>query len=73
MKDRLGLPIDYDSRRYGYYYTETTPIFPFDIFTKQEYIILLEALHVNKKLAQKYISYFEPLVTKIKRQCKELS
>ncbi len=43
MKDRLELPLEYDSARYGYYYTEPVNHFPTVQITEGELLALLVA------------------------------
>ena len=43
MRDRLGLPIEYDGRRYGYHYTEEVSGFPTLQITEGELVALLIA------------------------------
>ena len=49
MKYRLNLPIEYDSRRYGYYYTRPVQLFPTLAVTESELFALLVA---GKAIAQ---------------------
>jgi len=61
MKYRLNLPIDYDARRYGYYYTEEVDKFPSLPVTEGEVFALLVA---HKAIAQYRGTPFEaPLQT----------
>lgn len=50
MVDRLGLPIDYDRRRYGFYYTRPVEQFPHVSLTEGELFSLL----VAKKAIEQY-------------------
>ena len=50
MRDRMGLPIDYDAQRYGYFYTEPVDGFPSLQITEGE----LVALVVAEKALQQY-------------------
>ena len=50
MRDRLGLPLAYDTRRYGYYYTQEVSSFPSLQITEGE----LFALVVAEKALQQY-------------------
>jgi proteasome accessory factor B len=49
MRDRLGLPIDYDAKRFGFYYTETVTGFPSIEVSEGEITALFVA---QKALAQ---------------------
>lgn len=50
MRDRLGLPLEYDERRWGYFYTEDVGAFPALQITEGE----LFALLVAEKAVQQY-------------------
>jgi predicted DNA-binding transcriptional regulator YafY len=50
MRDRMSLPIEYDSQRYGYFYTEPVDAFPSLQITEGE----LFALLVAEKALQQY-------------------
>lgn len=50
MRDRMSLPIEYDSKKYGYYYTEPVDAFPSLQITEGE----LFALLVAEKALQQY-------------------
>ncbi len=50
MRDRMGLPIEYDEQRYGYFYTEPVDAFPSLQITEGE----LVALVVAEKALQQY-------------------
>lgn len=56
MKYRLNLPIEYDSRKYGYYYTKPVPQFPSVQVTEAEMFSLLIA---HKAIAQYQGTPFE--------------
>ena len=49
MRDRYGLPIAYDEKRYGYYYTRPVDRFPVAAMTEAEMFALLVA---DKAIAQ---------------------
>ena len=49
MKYRLGLPIEYDSRRYGYFYSRPVDFFPAVTITESELFAVMVA---NKAIAQ---------------------
>ena len=49
MRDRLGLPIDYDAKRFGFYYTEAVTGFPSIEVSEGEITALFVA---QKALAQ---------------------
>jgi predicted DNA-binding transcriptional regulator YafY len=65
MRDRLGLPVEYDSRRYGYYYTEEVSAFPTLQITEGE----LFALLVAEKALQQYrgTNFEKPLLSAFKK------
>ncbi len=65
MRDRLGLPIEYDSSRTGYRYTEEVSAFPNIQITEGE----LFALIVAEKALQQYrgTSFEKPLLSAIKK------
>ena len=65
MRDRLGLPIEYDSHRNGYFYTEAVSAFPTMQITEGE----LFALVVAEKALQQYrgTSFEKPLLSAIKK------
>ncbi len=50
MRDRLGLPIEYDGRRFGYHYTEEVSSFPTLQITEGELVALL----IAEKALQQY-------------------
>ncbi len=65
MRDRLGLPIEYDARRWGYFYTEDVAGFPSLQITEGE----LFALLVAEKAIQQYrgTTFERPLVSALKK------
>jgi predicted DNA-binding transcriptional regulator YafY len=65
LRDRLGLPIEFDSRRNGYFYTEEVSAFPTLQITEGE----LFALVVAEKALQQYrgTSFEKPLLSAIKK------
>lgn len=65
MRDRLNLPIEFDSRRNGYCYTEEVSAFPTMQITEGE----LFALVVAEKALQQYrgTSFEKPLLSAIKK------
>jgi proteasome accessory factor B len=65
MRDRLGLPVEYDSARIGYFYTEEVSAFPNIQITEGE----LFALVVAEKALQQYrgTSFEKPLLSAIKK------
>ena len=65
MRDRLGLPIEYDARRAGFYYTEEVSGFPNVQITEGE----LFALIVAEKALQQYrgTNFEKPLLSAIKK------
>jgi predicted DNA-binding transcriptional regulator YafY len=65
MRDRLDLPIEYDSQRVGYHYTEEVNAFPTMQITEGE----LFALIVAEKALQQYrgTSFEKPLLSAIKK------
>lgn len=60
MRDQLGLPIDYDSVKYGYYYTEAVGGFPTVQVSEGELVALFVA---QKSLAQYRGTSFEKPLT----------
>ena len=65
MRDRLQLPIEYDERKYGYYYTEEVSSFPTLQITEGELVALLVA---EKALQQYRGTHFEkPLLSAFKK------
>jgi proteasome accessory factor B len=65
MRDRLGLPIEYDGSHFGYHYTEEVSSFPTMQITEGE----LVALVVAEKALQQYrgTSFEKPLLSAIKK------
>ncbi|MCS7089813.1 MAG: WYL domain-containing protein [Verrucomicrobiota bacterium] len=65
MRDRLQLPLAYDARRYGYYYTEPVEAFPTVQLTEGELVALILA---EKALQQYRGTPFErPLLSAIQK------
>ena len=65
MRDRLGLPLEYDGARFGYHYTEEVSAFPNIQITEGE----LFALIVAEKALQQYrgTNFEKPLLSAIKK------
>ena len=65
MRDRLGLPIEFDPRRNGYHYTEEVSAFPNIQITEGE----LFALVVAEKALQQYrgTNFEKPLLSAIRK------
>lgn len=65
MRDRLGLPIEYEGRKYGYYYTEEVSSFPTLQITEGELVALL----IAEKALQQYrgTNFEKPLVSAFKK------
>jgi len=65
MRDRLGLPIEYDGRKYGYHYTEEVGSFPTLQITEGELVALL----IAEKALQQYrgTNFEKPLVSAFKK------
>ncbi len=65
MRDRLGLPLEYDARRFGYFYTEEVNAFPTVQITEGE----LFALIVAEKALQQYrgTNFEKPLLSAIRK------
>ena len=65
MRDRLGLPVEYDSHRGGYFYTEEVSAFPNIQISEGE----LVALVVAEKALQQYrgTSFEKPLLSAIRK------
>ena len=65
MRDRLGLPVEYDGRKYGYYYTQEVSAFPTLQITEGE----LFALLVAEKALQQYrgTTFEKPLLSAFKK------
>jgi proteasome accessory factor B len=70
MRDRLGLPIEYDGSRFGYWYTEEVENFPTIQFTEGE----LFALVVAEKALQQYrgTSFEQPLLSALRKMQESL-
>ena len=70
MRDRLGLPIEYDATRFGYWYTEEVESFPTIQFTEGE----LFALVVAEKALQQYrgTSFEQPLLSALRKMQESL-
>lgn len=70
MRDRLELPIEYDSRKHGYFYTEDVGAFPTLQITEGE----LFALLVAEKALQQYrgTTFERPLVSAFKKMAATL-
>ncbi len=70
MRDRLGLPIEYDAARYGYFYSEEVSSFPTLQITEGE----LFALLVAEKALQQYrgTSFEKPLLSALKKMADTL-
>ena len=65
MRDRLGLPIEYDGSRFGYYYTQEVSAFPTMQITEGE----LAALVIAEKALQQYrgTQFEKPLLSAIRK------
>lgn len=65
MRDRLALPIAYDARRFGYYYTEEVEAFPTLQITEGEFL----ALVVAEKALQQYrgTTFEKPLLSAVRK------
>ncbi|MEY2411136.1 MAG: hypothetical protein QOF48_3806 [Verrucomicrobiota bacterium] len=65
MRDRMGLPIQYDGRRYGYHYTEEVSSFPTLQITEGELVALL----IAEKALQQYrgTTFEKPLVSAFRK------
>ncbi|MBK9139740.1 MAG: WYL domain-containing protein [Verrucomicrobia bacterium] len=70
MRDRLNLPLAYDPRRWGYYYTEDVSTFPSLQITEGE----LFALLVAEKAVQQYrgTNFEKPLLSALKKMAAAL-
>jgi proteasome accessory factor B len=70
MRDRLQLPLEYDSRRYGYHYTEEVSSFPALQITEGE----LFALLVAEKALQQYrgTNFEKPLMSAFRKMAAAL-
>lgn len=70
MRDRLGLPVEYDSRRFGYCYTQPVSAFPTLQITEGELFALLVA---EKALQQYRGTHFEqPLLSAFRKMAASL-
>ena len=70
MKYRLNMPIEYDDKRYGYYYTKQVDNFPGLPITEREIFALLVA---NKAIAQyQGTPYEKPLETAFRKLTNQL-
>ncbi len=65
MRDRLQLPVAYDDRKYGYYYTEEVSAFPTLQITEGELVALL----VAEKALQQYrgTTFEKPLLSAFRK------
>src|SRR5213592_56911 len=70
MRDRLGLPIEYDGRRFGYHYTEEVSSFPTLQITEGELVALL----IAEKALQQYrgTNFEKPLLSAFKKMAASL-
>ena len=70
MRDRLDLPLEYDGRRYGYFYTEEVSSFPTLQITEGE----LFALLVAEKALQQYrgTNFEKPLLSAFQKMASSL-
>lgn len=70
MRDRLNLPLEYDARRHGYFYTQEVSAFPTLQITEGE----LFALVVAEKAVQQYrgTSFEKPLLSALKKMAAAL-
>jgi proteasome accessory factor B len=70
MRDRLELPIQYDAKRFGYFYTEHVKSFPTLQITEGE----IFALVVAEKALQQYrgTSFERPLLSALKKMAQSL-
>jgi proteasome accessory factor B len=70
MRDRLNLPLEYDPRRHGYFYTQEVSAFPTLQITEGE----LFALVVAEKAVQQYrgTSFEKPLLSALKKMAAAL-
>lgn len=71
MRDRLGLPIQYDEDRHGYFYAQKVEAFPTVQITEGELLAML----VAEKALQQYrgTNFEKPLVTAFKKMSASLS
>jgi predicted DNA-binding transcriptional regulator YafY len=65
MRDRMGLPIEYDGSKFGYYYTEQVGAFPTLQITEGE----LAALVIAEKALQQYrgTQFEKPLLSALRK------
>src|SRR5260370_35143278 len=70
MRDRSELPVEYDGRRYGYFYTQAVSSFPTLQITEGE----LFALVVAEKALQQYrgTNFEKPLMSAFKKMSASL-
>jgi predicted DNA-binding transcriptional regulator YafY len=70
MRDRLGLPLEYDDQRFGYYYTQDVSAFPTLQVTEGE----LFALLVAEKALQQYrgTTFEKPLISAFRKMAASL-
>jgi len=70
MRDRLELPLEYDGRRYGYFYTQAVSSFPILQITEGE----LFALLVAEKALQQYrgTNFEKPLLSAFRKMAAAL-
>jgi proteasome accessory factor B len=70
MRDRMGLPLEYDGRRFGFHYTEEVSAFPTIQITEGE----LFALLVAEKALQQYrgTNFEKPLLSAFKKMAASL-
>jgi len=70
MRDRLGLPLDFDRARHGFYYTEPVEAFPAMQISEGE----LVALVVAEKALQQYrgTSFEKPLLSALRKMQQSL-
>jgi proteasome accessory factor B len=65
MRERMGLPIEYDTRKFGYHYTEEVNAFPTLQITEGELVALL----IAEKALQQYrgTNFEKPLISAFKK------
>lgn len=70
MRDRMNLPIEYDPRQFGYYYTEPVSGFPTLQITEGELVALL----IAEKALEQYrgTSFEKPLLSALKKVSAQL-
>jgi proteasome accessory factor B len=70
MRDRLGMPVDFDPQRNGYYYTEEVGNFPTVTITEGEMFALL----VAEKALQQYrgTTFEQPLISAFRKMSEGL-